>query len=186
MLIRSHQELEPYNQSDNPPRSPCTAITYSLALLALATPAYADTGSAAYIRQMRSLYPNGTDENLLAVGNWACDRTPLETFDELYEGLSQTHSPGAAEAFAYNVSHAAHETLCPGIEINEDVLLSGDEIVLRESATVNSGIRFRTSGRTTARASSTMGNWVGVIIHRTDGDRFGWVHKSQVRFGSGD
>jgi len=67
---------------------------------------------------MRSLYPNGTDENLLAVENWACDRTPLETFDELYEGLSQTHSPGGAEAFAYNVSHAAHETLCPGIEIN--------------------------------------------------------------------
>ena len=156
----------------------------SLALLALAAPAQADT--TAYLDEMRSLYGNRPDENLLAVGNWACDRSPEEGYDELYDGLRQTHGVTAAQNFAYNVTHAAHKTLCPIAALNEDVLLGGDEIVLREDATINSRVLFRLSGRVTARARMMTGNWVNVIISGADGDRFGWAHKSQVRFGSGD
>jgi len=172
------------NLTTHPDRPMHRLLIATIALPALAAPAYAD--NAAYLRQMRSLYPNGTDANLLAVGNWACDRNPAETFDELYEGLSQTHSASAAQSFAYNVTHAAHEALCPPIVITGNILLVGDEIILRKTPSINSEIVFRTSGRVTAIGSTREGNWFGAYIRSAEGDRFGYVYKDQVRLGIGD
>jgi hypothetical protein len=125
-----------------------------------------------------------SDEQVLNLGRWACDRNPDQAFDDAFAVFDrQGIEYSRAEILALNLSQLSYYELCPIVRLDSVHVVVQENAVFRDNSSIYGTPLFSAANQIYGTSTLRTGNWVNVRVSDTNGrERRGWVHVSQLRF----
>jgi hypothetical protein len=155
----------------------------SLLVLLFVAPAHASTET--FLDGMRrGGFDRLSDEQIMGLGQWACDRNPDQAFDDAFTVFErQGIDPSRAQILALNLEKLSYYELCPITRLDSINVIVPEGATFRNDSSIYGLPLFTAANQIHGRTSLRTGNWINVWFTDANGhDRSGWVHTSQLRF----
>jgi hypothetical protein len=124
-----------------------------------------------------------SDEQILNMGQWACDRNPTQAFDDAFTVFDRQVESRRAEILAMNLSQLSNSELCPIVRLDSVHVVVPEGATFMDKASIYGSPMFSAANQINGVALVRTGNWVHVrFVDMNGGDRWGWVHRSELRF----
>lgn len=155
----------------------------TLLLFLCTAPAYASP--ATFVDGMRrGGFDRLSDEHIMSLGRWACDRNPGQAYDDAFQLFDRSASTATrAQLLAANLANLSNSELCPIVRLDQVQVVVSEGATFRNDSSVYGTPLFTAANQIQGRSTLKTGNWVYVRFVAANGrDRAGWVHQSEMRF----
>jgi hypothetical protein len=152
-------------------------------IILCATPAHASPET--FLDGMRrGGFDRLSNEQIMGLGQWACDRNPNQAFDDALTVFDrQGIEYSRAQILALNLEKLSYYELCPVTRLDSINVIVYESATFRDDSSIYGTPLFAAANEIHGRSNLRTGNWVNVRFVDANGrDRRGWVHTSQLRF----